>query len=177
MYKDSLTISLLPALDSTLHTEYDDRERKEREIMDEEWAKANGNTLAYVAACVDRFDKELHFPYDLRDDDRVQYDDVVGHCFLCGKAITARDVCKVYALTYTWERKDGTTIEAYECFGEHACREPIVTTCDCTDTAFHEAYLRLTGYTEKEYREKLKLESPTVYAARVASGIYKEIEQ
>lgn len=29
-------------------------------------------------------------------------------------------------------------------------------------------------YTEKEYREKLKQESPTVYAARVASGYYKE---
>lgn len=141
--------------------------------------KGSKNTIAfdivkYVAACVDRFDKELPFAYDLRDDDRVKNEDVVGKCFLCGRDVTAQDVCLVDAVTYTLERKDGTTIEAYQCFGERACREPVVTTCDCTDTAFHNAYLRLMGYTEQEYREKLKQESPTVYAARVAAGIYKE---
>lgn len=155
-------------------TSFEDNERITEQICTEEFERADGDTVAYVAACVARFGRECAFPYDLRDDDRVKNEDVVGHCFLCGKPVTAQDVCLVNAVTYTWEKKDGTTIEAYKCFGKRACREPVVTTCDCTDTAFHEAYLRLTGYTEQEYREKLKHDSPTVYAARVAAGIYQE---
>lgn len=166
-------LSFLPMLEQR-DTSFEDNERIAEQICDEEFERADGDIVKYVAACVDRFDKELPFPYDLRDDDRVKNEDVVGKCFLCGRDVTAQDVCLVNAVTYTWERKDGTTIEAYECFGSHACREPVVTTCDCTDTAFHAAYLRLTGYTEAEYREKLKQDSPTVYAARVASGIYQE---
>lgn len=153
-------------------TSFEDNERIAEQICDEEFERADGDIVKYVAACVDRFDKELPFHYDIRDDDRVRNEDVVGKCFFCGRDVTAQDVRRVDVVTYIWERKDGTTIEAYECFGSLACRKPVVI-CDSPNTAFHEAYLRLTGYTEKEYREKLKQESPTVYAARVASGIYR----
>ena len=87
--------------------------RRAEAICNELWNKHKGNVREYVAECVDRFAKENLPWYDLREDDRVQYDDVVGECFSCGKPITARDICKVSAIHYTWVRKDGKNINAY----------------------------------------------------------------
>ena len=97
-------ISFLPMLEPR-DTSFEDNERKASQICDEEFERADGDIVKYVAACVDRFDKELPFAYDLRDDDRVKNEDVVGKCFLCGRDVTAQDVCLVDVVTYTWERK------------------------------------------------------------------------
>lgn len=144
-------------------------QRKEKAICDELWAKHNGNVKEYVEECVDRFEKENLPWYDLREDDRVQYDDVVGECFSCGKPITARDICNVDAILYSWKRKDGKNIDAYVHYNEYCATKSVN-----DHEKFHDVYLRLTGYTDEEYIQNLKLEQPSVFEARVKAGMYDE---
>ena len=74
-------ISFLPMLEPH-DTSFEDNERKAEQICDDEFERADGDIVKYVAACVDRFDKELTIPYDLRDDDRVKNEDVAW-CMAC----------------------------------------------------------------------------------------------
>ena len=112
MYEDSLTISLLPALDATLHEDFiSDCERNQRKaeaIMDDEWRKLGDpnalNIREYVRACELRFRKDgLPYNYDERDDEHLEDNDIVGTCFNCGKEITAGDMRHVRAISYSWE--------------------------------------------------------------------------
>lgn len=96
--------------------------------------------------------------YDLRDDDEINDDDVVGHCMVCGKDVTKRDICNVDAVQYTWRHKDGHWFEAYQCWGKGHCAP--------TD----DDYERLCGLTHEEHIERIRLEQPSVYAARKALG-------
>jgi len=164
-------ISFLPMLDALEKPEplYVTIERKSKAICDELWAKHGGNVREYVAECVDRFQKESLPWYDLRDDDRAQYDDVVGECFACGKPITAREICDVDAINYSWKRKDGKNIDAYVHYNDTCTQSHVMNT-----NKFHEAYLRLTGYTDEEYIQNLKKEQPSVFEARVRAGMYDE---
>lgn len=70
-------ISFLP-MPEPRDTSFEDNERKASQICDEEFERADGDIVKYVAACVDRFNKELPFPYDLRDDDRLKNKDNYG---------------------------------------------------------------------------------------------------
>lgn len=164
-------ISFLPMLDKMekpepLHVKV---KRMAEAICGKLWDKHNGNIREYVEECVDRFAKENLPWYDLREDDRVQYDDVVGECFSCGKPITARDICNVDAINYTWVRKDGKNINAYVHYNE-VCTIKSVMDYD----EFHDVYLRLTGYTDEEYIQNMKRDQPSVFYARVKAGMYDE---
>lgn len=164
-------ISFLPMLDEMdkpepLHVKV---KRMAEAILCELWDKHKGNVREYVAECVDRFAKEKLPWYDLREDDRVQYDDVVGECFSCGKPITARDICNVDAINYTWVRKDGKKINAYVHYNGVCTIKSVM---DYEE--FHKVYLRFTGYTDEEYIRKIMRDNPSVFYARVKAGMYDE---
>ena len=144
-------------------------ERKAEAICNELWAKYRGNVREYVAECVDRFVKAGIYWYDLREDDRVDYEDVIGECFCCGKPITAREICNVDAIEYSWKRKDGRHINAYVHYSGECIQKKVMNSDE-----FHKVYLRLTGYTDEEYIQNLKKEQPSVFQMRVQLGYYDE---
>lgn len=185
IYEDSITISLLPALDAAMPKEeslYERNQRMANEIMDDEWRKLGDpnalNIREYVRACELRFRKDgLPYNYNERDDEHLDDNDIVGTCFNCGKEITAGDMRHVRAISYSWEHKDGTPVIARCCWSNNECHDVLkdpVWKCEYEWLRAH--YLRLCGLTETEYRERLKKEQHTLYAARVASGYYKEEE-
>lgn len=99
--------------------------------------------------------------YDLRDDETIRDDDVVGHCMYCGAAVTKRAIRMVDAVSYSWRHRDGHWFEAYACWGKQH---------DCGVESIDTHYERLCGLTHEEHIERIRLEQPSVYAARKASG-------
>lgn len=116
--------------------------------------------------------------YDLRDDDLIADDEVIGYCMACNKPVTKKDACEVNAFNYLWEKKDGRIFNAWLCRVGHSV--------DYTEKApgsmgpgyyydFHKKYLELCEITEAEYIENLRQESPTVFKARQDGGQYVEL--
>lgn len=182
---DSLTISLLPELDKSTpkplrpETLYERCERIGSEIMEREWSRFgnlhDNDCREYVRACELAFDAAGIHRYDERDDENLEDEAIVDHCFNCDRPITAGDMRHVSAISYSWEHKDGSPVTARCCWSNKECHDVIKDPVwECENEWLHAHYLRLCGLTETEYREILKKEQPTVYAARMASGYYKE---
>ena len=192
---DNGQTSFLGMLDSKkakMLSEYEVKEAKRKQIMDQEWSKLGStnalNIREYVRECELRFFDELGERYDERDDEHLDDNDIIGTCFSCGREITAGMMRIVDCISYSWTHKDGSPITARCCFGRPECQRgqfkpeegrPIVSFCNPShqESWLHHHYLRLCGLTEKEYREKLKIESSNVYASRVASGWYKGLDE
>ena len=123
---------------------------------------AGRDMTEYVARKVAESSDALR--YDLRDDDTLNDDDIVGYCMYCGASVTKNDVCKVQAVTYTWVHKDRHVFEAYECWRSNTC------TKYSSKATLHDKVLEFCGLTEEEYIERLRTEQPTVYEARKQAG-------
>lgn len=165
-------LSFLPLLDERKGENLHGRiERERMEFCDVAWKKANGDLVAYVRECV----ANTSIMYDERDDVRLQDDDVIDHCFVCGRPITAGDMRRVDAISYSWKCKDGTIVSPRCCWGNENCNaEKGDNPFGCEDAGFHDHYLRITGFTDEEYIQDLKQNQPSVFAARVKAGMYTE---
>lgn len=123
----------------------------------------------YCNKMLNVFLEEKDYYFDISDDDLLEDDDVVGHCMACGEPITKKDVAEVNALEYVWQHKNGNHFFAFCCFGKHS-QEYTKKNPGSMGPGyyydFHKKYLELCGLTEDEYREKLRVEQPTVYKAR-----------